>query len=269
MDGSVERPKNAAVLFGGLFYGSPDALYQILSPFYQAATPLRSEFKETFHFPKSQYLANDGAVPAFSDAFGFYDLHEDISNFLLNLPSIAPEGYGNNNGETTAPQSTCDGPHPHKVSSAFPEEGIDQGKLAKMITKYINTPQDKIHQNPNVRAYLSIHSMGGAIADMPPRSTAFYFRDKPFLLQPQVWWGAPKDPESPKYLQWVDDFRAKLNEEKLIEGAFINFVDRAVPLVEYYRTPENLKHLGAIKQEYDKDNIFKFDMSIPVVQSND
>ena len=268
MDTSEESPKNVAVLFGGFFYGAPNELYEILSPFYKAATPLRSEFKETFHLSKNQFFEQDSATPAFSDAFGFYDLHEDISSFLLNLPSIAPERSEKRSKNTPAPRDTCDAPHPHKVSSAFPKPGIDYGKLAKVITAYINTPQKGITKNEKVCAYLSIHSMGGAITEVPTHDTAFYFRDKPFLLQPQAWWGSPTDPEAPKYIQWIDNFRKTLDKEGLTEGAFINFVDREVPLVAYYRTQENLNHLGAIKQEYDQDNLFKFDMSIPQYKPN-
>ena len=83
--------------------------------------------------------------------------------------------------------------------------------------------------DPQVHRYVSMLALGGAVADKGPRETAFFYREKGFVMQFQAWWSEPEDRESPeyeerkkKYIQWVTNFRRHLEQ---VEGAFINFPD--------------------------------------------
>ena len=71
----------------------------------------------------------------------------------------------------------------------------------------------------------------------------------------------------------MNKFRKKLQNADLIEGAFINFVDKDLgpdpktargryKLLKFYYG-KNLDKLITIKKELDPDNLFNFQMSIP------
>lgn len=75
-------------------------------------------------------------------------------------------------------------------------------------------------------------------------------------------------------VNWVTNFRELLSHQKLVDHAFINFVDKDLGkksvdtpknryklLQQYY--PGKLNQLIEIKKAYDSDNLFKFPMSIP------
>jgi len=46
------------------------------------------------------------------------------------------------------------------------------------------------------------------------------------------------------------------------DGAFINFVDRDIALPEYYK--DKLPRVIEMKQRWDPENLFRFEMSIPL-----
>jgi hypothetical protein len=166
-----------------------------------------------------------------------------------------------------APTETCDGGwYPHKVSSCFPRSAFSSGAL-----QTLNTYLDSAPPEPNARRYVSLHSMGGKIAD-PEERSCFAFRDKPFIVQYQAWWADRDDqPLGRRCLTWVRELRDEM--ARYTEGAFINFPDR--DLVPDPDTPEgrkallrhyyagNLEQLIALKRKYDRENVFDFEMSIP------
>ena len=181
------------------------------------------------------------------------------------------------------PSANCNVPHPHKVSSAFPnDEGVDyHAKIAKAIAQYL----DNSIYDPNVRSYMTFHAMGGKISSIPRDKTLFDFRHEKFLLQFQSWWNYPEDQRSDQgkacmekirikeqaFVEWVKNFRATLANDNLVRGAFINFVDKDLPdfgagkeglLTHYFEI--SLSPLMGIKGELDPDDVFNFEMSIPL-----
>lgn len=161
-------------------------------------------------------------------------------------------------------QDTCAGvPHRHKVSSSFPNEAFLKG--GKAVERIVSFLAESRHE-PEARLYLSLHCMGGAIARQDPKSSAFAFRRKPFLLQYQAWWATTGDPElGDRCIRWIRDFREEM--EGFTEFAFINFPDRDLAaerkeLLRYYYA-ENLDRLIEVKGRVDPKNLFSFGMSIP------
>ena len=177
-----------------------------------------------------------------------------------------------------APPITCDAPHPHKVTSAYPASQASDDQL-------INDIYDQLNQSkffPDVRKYMVWHCLGGRMADKTlKKDSCFAFRDKPYLLQLQCWWNNSGKldndaPRSAEYVRWIDDFRKQLEESALLEGAFINFVDKALvadpttaqgryDLLQFYYG-DNLDRLIKAKKRFDRDNLFSFQMSIPTEQ---
>ena len=180
-----------------------------------------------------------------------------------------------------APRSTCDQPHPHKVTSVYPADGIEDAQHMAMVDWIFErlkaTPYRK-----DVNRYMVWPCLGGAMRRQEFKEvSSFAFRDKPYLFQLQSWWDhAGQLRNDPKrddlYVKWMNDFRQDFTAGHPTEGAFINFVDKDIPVDErqspedqklellkhYYG--ENLERLQEIKSMYDKDNVFDFEMSIPV-----
>ncbi|MGB3468516.1 MAG: FAD-binding protein [Cyclobacteriaceae bacterium] len=191
------------------------------------------------------------------------------------------------------PTVNCDAPHPHKVTSAFSKKTgeNDYAKVAARVTNYFDkTVRENEQLNfKYVRCYMTFHAMGGAMSNKElDQVTSFAFRDTEYLIQIQAWWNFPAksndsstnwttDPEwQQPYVDWVTGFRRELAEDKLVEGAFINFVDKDLGpdynkesgryelLKEYYQ--EKLDELIDAKSTYDPENVFNFPMSIPLTK---
>ena len=111
---------------------------------------------------------------------------------------------------------------------------------------------------PGARQYLSLHCLGGMIANYG-KGSAFAFRDRTVLLQYQAWW----QPDAPTLdgpcIKWIESFRQSM--APYTDGAFINFVDRDIALSEYYKG--SMAQLIRVKRHWDPDDWLRFEMSIP------
>lgn len=206
--------------------------------------------------------------------------HDQLTYGAMNpgaptFSAMAPHSEGAPdwmNSKLTPPGSTCDQPHPHKVSSAFQLKGGSREQdhvLIDAILAYMEPKKDF----PNVNAFLTFHALGGASAIEPEGGRAYNFGDRNYLLQFQTWWSEPRDPKGETYIQWVSNFRRAVKND--VSGAFINFVDYdlvedpttpagRIELLEKYYGNERLGRLRKVKQQYDPNNTFDFQMSIPL-----
>lgn len=180
-------------------------------------------------------------------------------------------------------QSTCSGrPFPHKVSGFVPKTRIKTGQSGSgqpvhcpdphMIETLRKIFTEEACAASKVRRYLSLHSLGGEVFtnETYRERSAFPYRDRPFLFQPQAWWADPNDPEATKEgLGFISRLREDL--APYTEGGFINFpdLDLAGPapasrdelLLPYYGKT-NLARLRKIKACVDPANLFDFPMGI-------
>ncbi|GAB5526459.1 MAG: hypothetical protein Roseis2KO_43310 [Roseivirga sp.] len=180
-----------------------------------------------------------------------------------------------------APNVTCDMPHPHKVTSLYPKDGIDHRKLANQIYAQLAEPPFLA----DVNRYMVWHCLGGAMRNPEfENASSFAFRNKPYMLQLQSWWNHAGQLRNDKsrdkdYTRWINDFRKELQGHEMTEGAFINFVDKDI--VEDISTPEgrlellkhyygqNLNKLREIKTKVDPYNAFDFAMGVvPIEKEN-
>ncbi len=130
----------------------------------------------------------------------------------------------------------------------------------------------------DVNMYMSFHCLGGAVRK-DPKDRVFAFSEKPYLLQIQCWWddisnAFSNQARNEQYVQWVADFRTHLSP--LTEGSFINFIDKdlvenpetpegRLKLLEIYYGDKNLQKLRKFKSTFDTNNLFEFEMSIPLL----
>ncbi|GAA3626032.1 FAD-dependent oxidoreductase [Flavivirga jejuensis] len=266
---------------GGQFYGTKTDLIKLLKKcFGEDLIPEDSKFtllKEVCYASKKKSLAKSEKETHASLA-----RHQSILANFLN-PTSTPEQeiratneckHRNYRVLPVAPTSTCDQPHPHKVSSSFPKKYTcdDNSEMTERIYDFLS----KCCYYGDVSKYMSFHCLGGAVKKNVDKRV-FAFSDKPYLLQIQGWWddisnAFDNQSRNDEYVKWVKDFR--LNIAPFTEGSFINFVDQSLvdhpethegllELLEIYYGENNLSRLRKIKAEQDPNELFKFKMSIP------
>lgn len=269
---------NPPVYAGGMSYCETRDLMAEVYGWTEGIQPAKGpEFKPKPKVPradgaKESLSLESGASLDFDEFPGWLDTDHALPESVQVLAGDGPEeGNPKDCHRVPFPTENCLAPHPHKVTSAFPidSKGFEvdfEAKLARVITTFLEShPVDSY-----VKSYLSLYSMGGRIAKRPPEASAFWFRNKPFVIQIESWWNYPAGKEEvcrdvswqDGYVEWVCAFREALHEAGLIEGAFINFVDRDIDLSEYYGG--NFPRLKQAKKEWDPTDFFRFPMSIPL-----
>jgi hypothetical protein len=182
-------------------------------------------------------------------------LREHLGTHPGYQPGPAPPGVAA--GAADDLTSTCAGvPFRHKISSGFVRRQVNP-KLVPALTNVIR--KTKSEPPELARQYVSLHCLGGAASDARVPG-AYAFRDRLVLLQYQAWWQADAASLDKRCITWIESFRRTM--APYTDGAFINFVDRDVPLGEYYK--DKLPQLLVpVKQRWDPEDFFKFEMSIP------
>jgi hypothetical protein len=242
---SVDDPKGNQVLLGGRYLANKleteGALRRLLKdqPWAEKA---RIEYDE--HRPGSCTPVADPEQP------------ERLPKSMGSLRGYQPGAAAATEGATANGDlsDTCAGvSFRHKISSAFARTSFGPPAAAELSRLIRSAPVV-----PGARQYVSLHCLGGAIRPGRP-DTSFAFRDRNVLLQYQAWWQADASDLDCRCITWIRDMRQAMSAHT--DGAFINFVDREIPLEEYYK--EHYPFLREMKGRLDSKEFFKFDMSIP------
>jgi hypothetical protein len=212
----------------GVFSGTEESLREAIEPITAAAEPAVTEI----------------------------DLLPAASDWLARAPSPSLFGSTGPSPSLHLGMEESETPAPHKVTSTF-AGGDFQGDAVEALIRFVQKPTGF---GPEVRAYVSLHALGGRLTEYPDAKCAFPFRDRRLIIQPQAWWEAHHDPREPEYVAWIAEARATVAAFGT-EGAFINFIDREVALEEYYG--KNYGRLCGVKGVYDPDDFFSFEMSLP------
>ncbi|MEU7556310.1 FAD-binding oxidoreductase [Streptomyces sp. NPDC044571] len=100
---------------------------------------------------------------------------------------------------------------------------------------------------------------GGAVA-AGPSDYPLPYRDAPWAVHPFGIWEDPADDE--RCRQWVKDVRADVRPWST-GAVYLNFTgDEGPERVAAGLGEENLRRLAAVKREYDRDNVFRFNHNI-------
>lgn len=248
---------NPHFMVGGRYYGTEEQCRYAL-------TALMEKAKPEFCFFSEQKL--DNPISFFDNHMAGVDtpppLPDDAKIENAGDAVMSPQGYALQVGARTklGPPSTCvSTPEPHKVSSTFPDTD-DDAAIFVAAAEYLDAYEDPDGQFDGTNLYLSLHGMGGRMAEFDDSKGAFPWRDKPYMLQVQAWWlpdYKTKEQEE-EVLAWVRGFRERL--EKHCTGAFINFPDSEQDITQYYGA--SWGRLGVIKAQVDPNNLLAFDMGI-------
>jgi hypothetical protein len=249
----VDEPGGARAVIGGRYLGDEAVARQVTRRLLgNQPLPRTAEYtKSPRQFVRSP--ADTEPVPIDPDQL------EALGKTLGTLPGYQPGPALVTTGavETDAQANlseTCAGiPIRHKISSGFARPQFDLPAV-QTLTSFIRNSQSR----PEAHQYVSFHCLGGAIAT-DGEGSSFAFRDRNFLLQYQAWWQREAGHLDGPCIEWIKNFRLAMAPHT--DGAFINFVDRDIPLPEYYKG--KLAHLINMKQQWDPDKFFRFEMSIP------
>jgi len=246
---ATEIECNTAALMVGMFYGTKQALMDILrNQFFKHAQPVCEQYRHT------------SLQTAHSLIMGLPDKsHMDAENDAQEEPSHPWFSYFHMFARSFALHDSNqihEKPVPHKVTSTFPKDNFGDQAIED-LANFVNETTNFDHEQ--VSTYVSLHALGGKVAELTNDDTAFAFRDKKFILQPQAWWKDKHDPHEGEYINWIRQARNTM--ASYTEGAFVNFADFDLPAELYYG--KNFERLKQIKAAYDPDNYLSYHNSIP------
>ncbi|MEI4828619.1 FAD-binding oxidoreductase [Bacillus sp. FJAT-53711] len=142
-------------------------------------------------------------------------------------------------------------PEPFKSVGPFierllPDEAID------IIRRFISDP-------PTSSAVVFFHGLGGAVAKVPSKNTAYFYRKALSNMSIYSTWDTPDGAAAG--IRWVEDFRKAMLP--FTRGVYVNTPDLSIEKWPEAYYGNNFKRLTQVKAKYDPENIFKFPQSIP------
>jgi FAD/FMN-containing dehydrogenase len=112
---------------------------------------------------------------------------------------------------------------------------------------------------PSALSTIDLWHLGGAAADVPQDATAFWHRDKPFMLNFEANWTDPADDDA--NVEWVREGFAEVESLPVASGRYGNF-----PGIEDDPSQlffgENYDRLIELKTAYDPENVFRWNQNI-------
>ncbi|MGG2055965.1 FAD-binding oxidoreductase [Lysinibacillus pakistanensis] len=138
-----------------------------------------------------------------------------------------------------------------KRSGSFIERPFPHAAIVQM--------KEFLAKPPNRNTTIWQQSLGGAVGQVAPNRTAYYYRNALMAQEYNTSWKKPKEEE--KNIRWVENVRRTLSP--YTTGDYVNFPDRYIKdwLTAYYG--RNVRRLREVKSKYDPLNVFHFPQSIP------
>ncbi len=114
-------------------------------------------------------------------------------------------------------------------------------------------------ESPSALSTIDVWQLGGAIGNVPRESTAFWHRDKAYMLTFEANWEDSADDDA--NVAWVRESIAEVREMAVAAGGYGNFPgfneDPARALFG-----ENYDRLVDVKTEYDPGNVFRLNQNV-------
>ncbi|EAZ84656.1 FAD-dependent oxidase [Bacillus sp. B14905] len=141
----------------------------------------------------------------------------------------------------------------YKRSGSFIERPLPFEAIKRMKGFLTHAP------NPNTTIWQQ--SLRGAVSEIAPNHTAYFYRNAIMAQEYNTSWKNPDDER--QNIKWVEDIRRALSP--YTTGDYVNFPDRFIqdwPTAYYGR---NFRRLREVKTKYDPFNVFQFPQSIPPI----
>ncbi|MET4560843.1 FAD/FMN-containing dehydrogenase [Lysinibacillus parviboronicapiens] len=141
-----------------------------------------------------------------------------------------------------------------KRSGSFIEKPFPHAAIRRMKAFLANAP--------NRNAEIWQQSLRGAVSQVAPNRSAYFYRNALIAQEYLTTWEKPQ--EENQNIQWIEDLRRALSP--YTAGDYVNFPDHYIkdwPSAYYGR---NFRRLREVKTKYDPFNVFHFPQSIPPVR---
>ena len=251
------HPVGPEVLFGPTFFALDDAP-QVLRAYAAHSQKLPREacvWANLMTAPPAPVLAEDVHGTKVLTLMQFYDGAEADGRAALEIL------YG---GAT--PLGSALAARPFCEAQSFLDEAYAFGARnywrahnhTELTPALIDDLLDLAPTMPTPASELLIVQLGGAVADVDAKGTAFPHRQIPFISTPGVRWDAARDDD--RVIGWLRDASRRIAAHA-VPGAYVNFIaETADTAARAYG--DNLQRLALIKQRYDPDNLFRSNQNI-------
>jgi FAD/FMN-containing dehydrogenase len=126
------------------------------------------------------------------------------------------------------------------------------GELVDLLERYNESA-------PSALSTVDVWHLGGAVADVPQDATAFWHRDRPFMVTFEANWEDPSEDEA--NVSWARDGFAETESLPVASGRYGNFPGmEGDPARLIYG--ENYDRLVDVKTRYDPENLFHHNQNI-------
>ncbi|QLG47820.1 FAD-binding oxidoreductase [Natrinema halophilum] len=113
---------------------------------------------------------------------------------------------------------------------------------------------------PSALSTIDIWHLGDAVADVPRDATAFWHRDKPYMLTVEANWEEPEDDDA--NVNWAREVFADVQALPVASGRYGNFPGlNEDPVKLLYG--DNYDRLVEVKTKYDPENLFQSNATVP------
>jgi FAD/FMN-containing dehydrogenase len=137
------------------------------------------------------------------------------------------------------------------VNRLLPDEGIET------IRRFIDNPP----ASSTVTVFF--HGLGGAVAKVPNKATAYFYRKALSNMSPFATWDIPEG--AAPSIHWVESFRKAMLP--FTQGVYVNTPDLSIKDWPRAYYGSNFTRLTQVKARYDPENVFHFPQSIPPARS--
>jgi FAD/FMN-containing dehydrogenase len=157
-------------------------------------------------------------------------------------------------------------PMPYPGMFALTEPATVKGEYHDVRSMYLRTMDDQVvraivegaSRGTQVYPRVQIRVLGGAMARVPERSTAFFHRDKPFMCT--IFNSTPDRCAFEAQQPWLEEFWQTM--QPWADGVYVNFLnDEGQERVREAYGPHYWR-LRQLKARYDPDNLFNANQNI-------
>lgn len=148
----------------------------------------------------------------------------------------------------------------YDIRSSFVGERMSDQGLENMLQWMCKWPGGSLlPENMGI-----LFAIGGKVRDLPADATAYVHRNANFIFEMECSWAPIDRPETVAAQQrWLTDYFAAM-QPYLLPQSYVNFPNRDLPNWAQAYYGKNLDRLSKVKWEYDRDNFFRFEQSIPL-----
>ena len=248
-------PKVESVTLVQLYYPNTDAAAQTL--FISTWQDWLSTADSRVTLQASVYHSEEEGYAVYSRGL-FYGTSEEAENAvaqLTNLPGCEASFEQMTFYDAIRQiEASYPGSEKFKSTGRFVVRPLEQQEIERLVDLMRDYPEGSTF------AALSLYALGGRVAEVSPRATAFFYRNARYILLVQSVW--TQDEFANLNSLWVDSRFDYL--KTVTTGSFVNFPYSGLKDYEHAYWGGNVPQLRRVKRLYDPCNVFKFPQSIRI-----